>query len=143
MEGMLQMAREQLAEQSSQRPLRVMLEAGDQAVHREGVAPGRLDLRKGWRPFQAGAAGKSMGRQGQGQGADGAAAAEPGQFGLAAGADGQVAAGGMAEQAARCVAKPGRPQPGEQWMHGPLRGTRFRRSASSSPPGRGRSGPGH
>ncbi len=88
---------QQFAQQAPQRPLALVFEAGDQAVDREVVGPGRDDLFKAGRSFQALATGQAGHRQGQGAGL--AVVQQPGQFTFAGRAEWMgVVAGFVAEQ---------------------------------------------
>ncbi|MNE38230.1 hypothetical protein D3C80_1321220 [compost metagenome] len=106
MKGMLQMARQQQAEQPPQRPLPMVLEAGDQAVHRKRIAPRRFHPAERRRFLQALAAGQAVARQRQG--ADRALPAQPRQVGIAAGAQRQlgIVRRRAAEQAVRATLQP-------------------------------------
>ncbi|MNT75125.1 hypothetical protein D3C72_2139960 [compost metagenome] len=83
---MAQPAPEQLREQAAQRPLAVVLEAGNQRIDRKPVMPGRLDPIEGRRAPAALAADQAM--HGQRQGTHLAAIIQPGQFAFAGDAQG-------------------------------------------------------
>src|SRR5690606_35262709 len=81
-ESVLQMARQVLGEQSPEWPARLMLETGDQTVHRKGEAPRDGDVIESRRMLEALAADRAGHRQWQS--ADAALTAEPGQLRFAA-----------------------------------------------------------
>src|SRR5690606_1715355 len=96
---MQQLARQQLAEQSAEGPVRLVLEAGDQAVDGKGVAPGRLHPAEVRRAAQAVAA-RRAGVARQWQGAARTTLQQPGQLAFAGRADRRAAVGEfIAEQA--------------------------------------------
>ncbi|MCY1178889.1 hypothetical protein D9M73_192630 [compost metagenome] len=90
-EAMLQVLNKKFGEQAAKRPLGVVFEAGDQAVYRKAVGPGRNHLFEGRWLLQAMAAGQSCGRERQGAGQT--VITEPGQLDFAGRADRRNAVG--------------------------------------------------
>ncbi|MNE37340.1 hypothetical protein D3C80_1311880 [compost metagenome] len=89
---------QQAGEQMAERPGALVLEAGDQRIDREGIAPRRLDALEGRCAAQA--AGTHQAIRGQRHGAHPAVRAEPGQLAFAVAAQRQAGIGGqVAEQA--------------------------------------------
>jgi hypothetical protein len=95
---MAQMIGEQAGEQMAERPGALVLEAGNQRIDREGVAPRRLDAPEGRCAAQS--AGTHQAVRGQRHGAHPAVWTEPGQLAFAVAAQRQTGIGGqIAEQA--------------------------------------------